>query len=185
MRMLVWSASASVTRTLEQLVLRSGHSLATDPISADLILYDPVHRKPLNAPHAPLFTLQSEQLTPPFTPRQLIRLLRQYQNAQPLLLARGWQLDLATRTLRHDLHPSLTLTEKECALLAALAGEHPAPVTREALLADVWGMRHEIDTHTLETHIYRLRSKLSTATEPPADIVTLGGAYRLTLDKQG
>lgn len=49
------------------------------------------------------------------------------------------------------------LTDKEAALLAYLA-QAVEPVPREELLAAVWGYDGRIDTHTLETHIYRLRS---------------------------
>jgi DNA-binding response OmpR family regulator len=51
------------------------------------------------------------------------------------------------------------LTEKESALLARLC-EAEGKLTREDLLASVWGYDSEIDTHTLETHIYKLRRKL-------------------------
>jgi DNA-binding response OmpR family regulator len=43
----------------------------------------------------------------------------------------------------------------------------------------VWGITAPIDTHTLETHIYRLRSKLATLAQPFPDIITIDGAYRL------
>lgn len=50
----------------------------------------------------------------------------------------------------------IKLTEKESALLDYL-GHTIAPVTRETLLADVWGYGEGLETHTLETHITRLR----------------------------
>ena len=74
-----------------------------------------------------------------------------------------WQLDVARAALvpRGDTQPVITLTEKEAALLAALIQAAPEPVPRETLLADIWQYQEGVDTHTLETHIYRLRSKLA------------------------
>jgi DNA-binding response OmpR family regulator len=43
-------------------------------------------------------------------------------------------------------------------------------------------MQPDVETHTLETHIYRLRSKLDALTPKPCDIITLDGAYQLTMD---
>lgn len=57
--------------------------------------------------------------------------------------------------------PLLRLTEKEAAILACLAAAPGVAVGREALLAAVWGYRTTVDTHTLATHIYRLRRKLA------------------------
>jgi len=54
---------------------------------------------------------------------------------------------------------AVRLTEKETALLDYLA-QSEQPVSREELLASIWGYDARIDTHTLETHIYRLRRKL-------------------------
>lgn len=173
MRIFPASASAPVRRTLEQVIVSSGHSVATAQ-DCDLILADPKH--PTKLPPT-----ETETLTTPIAPRQLIRMLRSKQLTQALPLGAGWQLDLSTRTLTHATQEPIALTEKECALLAALAKVQPHTVTREALLADVWGMSAEIDTHTLETHIYRLRSKLGAASPAPAELLTEGGAYRLSL----
>jgi hypothetical protein len=54
----------------------------------------------------------------------------------------------------------LRLTEKETSILRYLyrAGERPA--SRERLLQEVWGYNSGVTTHTLETHIYRLRQKI-------------------------
>jgi len=71
------------------------------------------------------------------------------------------------------------LTEKETAILKFLLRAGPEPVSRDVLLNDVWGYHAEVTTHTLETHIYRLRQKIE---EDPANariLVTEGGGYRL------
>lgn len=69
------------------------------------------------------------------------------------------------------------LTEKETAILRRLLKAENRTLPRETLLAEVWGHQAELETHTLETHIYRLRRKL----EPlaPGLLVTEPGGYRL------
>ncbi len=73
----------------------------------------------------------------------------------------------------------IRLTEKEAAILKFLYRAGGAPVPRQTLLNEVWGYNAAVTTHTLETHVYRLRQKI----EPdPADtrlLVTEPGGYRL------
>lgn len=173
MRVFIVSASAPVTRTLTDIIAASGHTLAP-AAEAELLLIDPLHPAPLPAVAAPPFTLEA-----PHAPHALARQLAAWRGAQHWTLASGWQLDLSARALTHASHPALSLTEKETELLAALAVAQPGALARDALLARVWGMRSEIDTHTLETHIYRLRSKLEAAPSLPCDIATEDGHYRL------
>jgi DNA-binding response OmpR family regulator len=115
----------------------------------------------------------------PIRPERLIQRLSQLGSTQRISLAHGWSLDMLARSLHHASGSIATLTEKESSLLKQLAQSHPAPMTRETLLTEVWGMQGNIDTHTLETHIYRLRSKLNDLTPSPCDILTQNGAYTL------
>ncbi len=78
----------------------------------------------------------------------------------------------------------IRLTEKEAGLLEYLARSE-TPIAREELLAMIWGYDGRIDTHTLETHIYRLRRKLDPAGEAGALIIAEGGAYRLARETVG
>lgn len=57
------------------------------------------------------------------------------------------------------IRPSTSLTDKEAALMATLMAAAPKAVPREVLMHKVWGHDTLLDTHTLETHIYRLRNK--------------------------
>jgi DNA-binding response OmpR family regulator len=72
------------------------------------------------------------------------------------------------------------LTEKETTILKFLYRAFPEPVTKDEILAEVWGLQNGLTTHTLETHIYRLRQKISRFTKTPL-IVTTENGYRLNL----
>jgi len=75
--------------------------------------------------------------------------------------------------------PSIRLTEKEAAILKRLYRAAGGAVSRERLLDEVWGYSPHVTTHTLETHIYRLRQKME---EDPADarlLITGAGGYSL------
>ena len=71
------------------------------------------------------------------------------------------------------------LTDKECRILKYLLRANQAPVDRGTLLADVWGFNSGVTTHTLETHIYRLRQKMEADPANPRLLLTDRGAYRL------
>lgn len=71
------------------------------------------------------------------------------------------------------------LTDKETAILRYLHRHGQKPIARETLLAEVWGYNSGVTTHTLETHIYRLRQKIETDPSNAKLLVTEGGGYRL------
>jgi DNA-binding response OmpR family regulator len=71
------------------------------------------------------------------------------------------------------------LTEKETAILKYLYRMGDRPVTREVLLDEVWGYNAGVTTHTLETHIYRLRQKIEPEPTNAQILVTQPGGYRL------
>lgn len=70
------------------------------------------------------------------------------------------------------------LTEKETDILKFLHAAG-ATVTRETLLHEVWGYNPAVTTHTLETHIYRLRKKIEDGAGGARILFTEGGGYRL------
>jgi DNA-binding response OmpR family regulator len=72
----------------------------------------------------------------------------------------------------------IRLTDKEAAILRHLHGARGAVVSREDLLAAIWGYNADVNTHTLETHIYRLRRKIERDLATPL-LVTGPGGYRL------
>ena len=73
----------------------------------------------------------------------------------------------------------LKLTEKETAILRFLYRAGRQVVGRDTLLAEVWGYNAQVTTHTLETHIYRLRQKIEPNPAVAAILVTEGGGYKL------
>jgi len=73
----------------------------------------------------------------------------------------------------------IRLTEKECAILKFLYRAGGRPVGRQILLNEVWGYNAAVTTHTLETHIYRLRQKIEPDPATASLLLTEGGGYRL------
>ena len=71
------------------------------------------------------------------------------------------------------------LTEKETAILRYLYKADQKVVTRDVLLEEVWGYNSGVTTHTLETHIYRLRQKIEREPSNAQLLVTEGGGYKL------
>jgi DNA-binding response OmpR family regulator len=71
------------------------------------------------------------------------------------------------------------LTEKETAILKYLYRAGARVVNRETLLSEVWGYNSGVTTHTLETHVYRLRQKMERDPSAAVILVTEPGGYRL------
>jgi DNA-binding response OmpR family regulator len=74
----------------------------------------------------------------------------------------------------------LRLTDKECAILKYLYRAGGRPVPRQVLLNEVWGYNSLMTTHTLETHVYRLRQKIEADPSRPSLLRTVSGSYKLT-----
>jgi len=73
----------------------------------------------------------------------------------------------------------IRLTEKETNILKYLYRAGEKPVGREELLAEVWGYNAGVTTHTLETHVYRLRQKIESDPANARLLITEAGGYRL------
>ncbi|MBU0725701.1 MAG: response regulator transcription factor [Alphaproteobacteria bacterium] len=73
----------------------------------------------------------------------------------------------------------IRLTEKETAILKYLYRTGDKTVAREVLLNEVWGYNAGVTTHTLETHVYRLRQKIERDPSHATLLVTEPGGYRL------
>src|SRR3954454_10451350 len=73
----------------------------------------------------------------------------------------------------------IRLTDKESSILKFLYRAGGKPVPRQVLLNEVWGYNSAVTTHTLETHIYRLRQKIEPDPSNARLLLTEGGGYRL------
>ncbi|OKH87383.1 response regulator transcription factor [Thalassospira sp. TSL5-1] len=73
----------------------------------------------------------------------------------------------------------IRLTEKETSILKFLFRAGDKPVSRETLLDEVWGYNAGVTTHTLETHVYRLRQKIEKDPSNATILVTEPGGYKL------
>ena len=73
----------------------------------------------------------------------------------------------------------IRLTEKETSILRYLYRAGQQPVSRETLLHEVWGYNSGVTTHTLETHIYRLRQKIEKDAAAPVILITESRGYKL------
>ena len=79
----------------------------------------------------------------------------------------------------HARNHEVRLTEKEAAILTHLYKTGDRIVKRETLLGEVWGYSGAVTTHTLETHVYRLRQKIEPDPSNATILVTESGGYRL------
>lgn len=107
--------------------------------------------------------------------------LRSHEQAEDLEIALGpYYFRPAARQMIDEKGVKIRLTDKEAAILKYLYRAKGA-VARQTLLEAVWGYNQGISTHTLETHIYRLRRKIERAPPQERLLLTDGGGYRLNL----
>jgi DNA-binding response OmpR family regulator len=85
----------------------------------------------------------------------------------------------AMRLLVDAIGKKTRLTDKETSILRYLYRSGEKPVGREELLREVWGYNSNVTTHTLETHVYRLRQKIEPDAQSPKLLITETGGYRL------
>ena len=71
------------------------------------------------------------------------------------------------------------LTDKETNILKFLYRAGGKTVSRQMLLHEVWGYSNSVSTHTLETHVYRLRQKIEADPAQPRLLLTVNGGYKL------
>jgi DNA-binding response OmpR family regulator len=106
--------------------------------------------------------------------------LRQHEASEDAVFTIGpYTFRPSSKLLLNPKGSKVRLTEKETSILRYLyrAGEQPVP--RETLLQEVWGYNSGVTTHTLETHIYRLRQKIEQDAAVPVILVTEARGYKL------
>src|SRR5262249_37420982 len=102
--------------------------------------------------------------------------LRQHEASEDAVFTIGpYTYRPSSRLLMNPKLNKVRLTEKETGSARYLERAGQKPVSREVLLQEVWGYKSGVTTHTLETHIYRLRQKGERDGASPAILVTEAG----------
>ncbi|AEQ53306.1 response regulator transcription factor [Pelagibacterium halotolerans] len=106
--------------------------------------------------------------------------LRQHDQSEDVVFTIGpYSFQPAAKTLENGDGSKIRLTDKETSILKFLYRQGAKTISRDVLLAEVWGYNNRVTTHTLETHIYRLRQKIERDPSNARLLVTEEGGYRL------
>nr|WP_319391361.1 response regulator transcription factor [uncultured Cohaesibacter sp.] len=106
--------------------------------------------------------------------------LRQHENSEDATFTVGrFTFKPASKILADESGGKVRLTEKETSILKYLYRSGDKPVSRDVLLHEVWGYNSGVTTHTLETHIYRLRQKIEKNPSNAELLITESGGYKL------
>ncbi|MEO3435432.1 response regulator transcription factor [Inquilinus sp. CAU 1745] len=107
--------------------------------------------------------------------------LRQFEQSEDAVFAIGpYTFRPAAKILIDEpRNRKVRLTEKETAILKYLYRAGEKVIGRDVLLGEVWGYNAGVTTHTLETHVYRLRQKIERDPSNAEILVTEPGGYRL------
>lgn len=106
--------------------------------------------------------------------------MRQHEQTEDATFTIGrYTFRPSNKLLVDEKSAKVRLTEKETAILKYLYRAGERPVSRDVLLHEVWGYNSGVTTHTLETHIYRLRQKIERDPSNAELLVTESGGYKL------
>ena len=105
------------------------------------------------------------------------RLLKQKYNYQSNIIINKYNLDLNSRTISRE-KVDLKLTEKEIEIILFLK-DQKEPQNILKLQKEVWGYSDDIETHTVETHVYRLRKKLKDTFQDENFLKSLKEGYKI------
>ena len=106
--------------------------------------------------------------------------LRQYEQSEDATFNVGpYLFKPAQKLLLESDGKKIRLTEKEAAIIRYLFRAGQKSVTRDELLEEVWGYNSGVTTHTLETHVYRLRQKIEKDPSNAEILVTENGGYKI------
>jgi DNA-binding response OmpR family regulator len=106
--------------------------------------------------------------------------LRSHEQSEDAVFRIGpYEFRPAAKMLIDERQRKIRLTEKETSILKYLYRAGEKPVSREELLTEVWGYNAGVTTHTLETHVYRLRQKIEPDATSAKLLITEAGGYRL------
>ncbi|TWG50059.1 MULTISPECIES: response regulator transcription factor [unclassified Aminobacter] len=106
--------------------------------------------------------------------------LRQHEQSEDATFTVGPYVFKPSQKLMTDPKGNkIRLTEKEASIIKYLYRADQKVVTRDVLLEEVWGYNSGVTTHTLETHVYRLRQKIERDPSNAEILVTESGGYKL------
>jgi DNA-binding response OmpR family regulator len=106
--------------------------------------------------------------------------LRQHEQSEDAVFTIGhYSFRPSGKILLDERGQKVRLTEKETAILKFLYRAGEKVITRDVLLHEAWGYNSGVTTHTLETHIYRLRQKIEKDPSRAELLVTDVGGYKL------
>ena len=136
---------------------------------------------------APVDNVTAILVTPDRIPFRINEIFAKIQDALQvgtdegaMAILNGYTLSPRTKLLTHLVSgKQAALTDKEIQLLSAIHQAGKAGVERDELLKAVWGVGPDVNTHTLETHVYRLRAKFRELSGADEGIETTDGKYRL------
>ena len=106
-----------------------------------------------------------------------IEFLKLQFNNQSKLMINQYTIDLNSREMISD-NSILKLTEKEINIITYLSKLNK-PVSIEELQKNVWSYQSDIETHTVETHIYRLRKKILNSFGDNDFIISKKNGYKI------
>ena len=106
-----------------------------------------------------------------------IQLLKQKYNYQSEIRINKYKLNLNSREISLN-KKLIKLTEREIDIILFL-NENKKPINIDILQKEVWGYSSELETHTVETHIYRLRKKLKDKFNDEEFILSLKKGYQI------
>lgn len=107
----------------------------------------------------------------------IIKTTQQKKNEIETLLFKNAKLNTHNFTFLRLDGEKVSLTEKETEILSHLHNKKPITVSKTELLKSVWNYADNVETHTLETHIYRLRQKIELDPAKPQILLTKEEGY--------
>ena len=106
-----------------------------------------------------------------------IQFLKNKFHQQNNVKAGRYYINLNSRLMNYE-NKSLQLTEKEMDIINYL-NKSKVPITINKLQSEVWGYKSKLDTHTVETHVYRLRKKIEKQFKDKSFIISLKDGYKI------
>lgn len=176
----VFAASDVRRRYYSDIAQIAGFGLAAEGVGAPFYIADEGAYMAAENEHGLLIPAATPQKAAVLIDR-LLRLKARSMTGPEIISMGAYVLDVPRALWAHaPTNIEIRLTEKEVDVLLYLRA-HPEGVSRAALLENIWGYADGVETHTIETHIYRLRQKIEPDPANPSILVTNENGYALGL----